>query len=135
MKVGIYWNLNKGGYSLCVMKSDRTRGTVIAHCVAVDVTGARMVVSEGGRLRSIARHKEVHAWITGELASFDGTVTDAGAALGLVPSAAAVAPVGERLRYNPHRSATFTTDAGAPVHDAASVACRMVDGRPFIVTR
>ena len=49
-RVGIYWNLKTGGFSMCLLKSDKTRGAVVAHCESVDLQNVRLVVSEGGRL-------------------------------------------------------------------------------------
>lgn len=133
MRVGVYWNLKRGGYSLCLLKSDSTRGTVIAHCRAVAVASAAMVVKEGGRLRSVAKFKEVHAWIAGDLLSFDGETTEAGSALGLSPST--VAPCdGDRFRYNPHVAATFFLDdaARSPITHADRVSAVEVDGKPVL---
>ena len=124
-RVGVYVNLRTGGFSLCLLRSDKTRGAVVAHARAVVLSDCRMVVSEGGRQRSVARFKEVHAWLSGELRAFDGTLTPAGAAAGLrAPwsaalerGAAVAAKRGRRVRYNPHTGATFVgADDGAPVH-------------------
>jgi hypothetical protein len=134
-RVGIYWNLKTGGFSMCLLKSDKTRGPVVAHCEAVDLQNVRLVVSEGGRLRSVAKYKEVHAWLAGDLQAFTGTLTEAGKAAGLESSPLASPPAGERIRYNPHRAATFTRDSDAsPIHEATRATCRMdSDGRAVLL--
>ena len=126
MRVGIYWNLKTGGFSMCLLKSDKTRGAVVAHCESVDLQNVRLMVSEGGRLRSVAKYKEVHAWLAGDLQGFTGTLTEAGIAAGLEPSPLAPPPAGERFRYNPHRAPTFTRDSDAsPIHESPRASCRM----------
>lgn len=139
MQVGIYWNLKKGGFSICLLKSAKTRGTVIAHASSVDLVDVVTTVSESGRLRSVTKAKEVHAWLAGNLASFEGELTEAGQALfagsdfSALRAPSAPAPQGARLRYNPHRAATFTTEDGAPCHGAPRVACRIgSDGKAIL---
>lgn len=129
-RFGVYWNLHKGGFSICLMKSAKTRGTVVAHASEIAIEDVTMVVNEGGRQRSIAKAKEVHAFMSGRLVGFRGTLTDAGREMGLTPSDPA--PIdGAPLRYNPHVCGSFfLNDAEqTPVTHAARVYGREEGGK------
>src|SRR4030095_13127707 len=82
MKVYVYWNLHKGGFSIKALDG-AAKGRVIAYASDVFLRDVSFKVSERGRLRSITRHKEVHAGMQGRLAGFAGTVTAQGELAGV----------------------------------------------------
>jgi hypothetical protein len=64
MKVYVYRNLHRGGYSILDPKTKR----VIAHMVSVALKNVTFKVRPGGRDRArLSGHKNVHAFVIGEL--------------------------------------------------------------------
>ncbi|WP_056145200.1 hypothetical protein [Methylobacterium sp. Leaf85] len=95
----VYRNLTLRCWSI------RERGRVVAHAPSVTLAGAVMVVRPGSRARVLRiGHREVHAWIRGDL----------------IPHAG-VPPVAVRLRYRPFLAGHFTDDCGLPIEAAAFV--------------
>jgi len=103
MRVFVYWNIRLRVFSIAESVNGR-RGKLIRHADSVALADAVFVVNENGRLRSVAKFKEVHAGIVGTLVDHvDATAMRA-------------------VTYNPHKAATFTRrDNGAPVHAAPFV--------------
>jgi len=65
-KVNVYFNLNSKLWSI------KHKGKVVAHVSNLTMIPDKFHVSESGRQRVIARkQKEVHAWISGTIISFD----------------------------------------------------------------
>jgi hypothetical protein len=111
MRVDIYWNLHKGGYSV------RHRGLVIMHTDRVALRDARFVVQRGGYEATIREHcKRVHAVVRGELDT--GPVA--------IPEHA------QRVRYNPYRCDYFHNESGGRVDAAAMVRFSVVNGKPVV---
>ena len=68
MRVQVYRNLNRGCFSI----RDKKTRKVLHHASTVVLTNCRFVVRPGGRKRTLeTRQKHVHAWVEGDLYSFD----------------------------------------------------------------
>jgi hypothetical protein len=115
MRVDVYWNLHKGGYSIRA-REGADKGRVIGYAARVDLVDATFTVREGARQRVLHdKQKSVHAWVTGTLVdSVDASCMTA-------------------VTYNPYREATFVRrDTRSPVHSAQRVAMETRDGRAFV---
>jgi len=129
MRVFVYWNLHKGGYSIKALEGP-SKGKVIAHASDVSLWGCVFKVSEPGRVKSAIGPKFVHAGVQGRLSSFKGTLTPAGEASGIadwtIPwdnaHAENVRSKGVTITYNPRRWSTFVRRADeTPIHAAHEV--------------
>ena len=71
-KVAVYYNLNRGGWSIAEYKSPRCYGKVLGYAQSVTLTDCRCVVRESSRLTVIKdKRRQVHAWIVGTLVATD----------------------------------------------------------------
>ena len=113
MRVEIYRNLHRGGFSI----RDCRTGLVIGYTDDAVVRNARLVVQPGGRRRAIAeRKRNVHAFVRGEIAEAE---------------AEAAAEVTMEVTYNPFRHETFVMrETGEPVVDAELVVLK--GGKAYI---
>lgn len=104
MLVEVYYNLHKKCLSV------RHKGKVISHTPAITLRNAKFVVREGGRQRVLQEGKKnVHAFVKGELVSYDSTEHARSAT------------------YNPYRFASFVDrETFEPVHEASLVS---INGR------
>ena len=84
MRVDVYYNLHKHLWSV----RDRRTGRVILHCDRVELTNVKFHVGQRGRERvNEEQRKNVHAWVTGDLESWEhGTVTESGSGVGTILS-------------------------------------------------
>lgn len=118
MNVDCYFNLHKKVWSI----RDRKTRRVIGHAKTVGLRDVTFRVSEPGRQRVLRdKRKNVHAFASGELVSFDGTelVSDLGRPVRLEDL--------EAVSYNPYKAGHFYRKADdAPVHSAELV---MLAGR------
>lgn len=104
LEIECYWNVRRGLWSIREVKTRR----VIDRLAKLTLRKATFRVSEAGRQRVLRTGvKNVHAVVRGEwdFSSY----------------APAVDERFERVRYNPRRCGTFTTDEGAPVVSADEV--------------
>ena len=116
MRVFVYWNLHRGGFSLRALDGS-AKGRVVAHAASVLLVNVEMRVGHASRQRIAAgAHKEVHAGFAGTLHAFEGTLTDQGRAAGLVPSwncdaeaFTEIETLWEPITYNPKRDAGFVS--------------------------
>jgi hypothetical protein len=116
MKVDVYWNLHKGGYSIRAAEGP-SRGLVVGYTDSITLSDAVFVVRESARQRVLRdRRKPVHAWVC-------GTVAKAGiVSFGLVG-----------VTYDPYRWRSFTRlDTGEPVHSAKLVILETVNGKAHV---
>jgi hypothetical protein len=116
MRVCVYWNLIKGGFSVRAAEGP-SRGRVIAYADSINLVDARFHVCESMRLRTICdRRRSVHAWIRGTITTDDFDVS------GLV-----------EVGYSPYRGPHFTGRVdGGPVHSAQQVLMMTLDGRASV---
>ena len=114
MLVDVYWNLNRGGYSIRAAEG-ADKGRVIGYAAGVDLANATFKVQTGGRDTVRRKHvKSVHAWVRGDLVATHATVT---------PHAFD----GSRVTYNPYRYDSFVMlgdGAPRPIEAAALVSLR-----------
>lgn len=100
--VKVYYNLNKGGYSVV----SRTTGRVVGWVQDITLTDVTFRVQPAGVRRIRERHqREVVAYVI-------GTIKD-------VESGPDVSGM-RQVTFNPYRASTFTID-GEPVHTAPVV--------------
>jgi len=79
-RIAVYRNLNRekqglpDSWSICeISPSGKSRGKLIRHATTVTLANCVPYVSESARQRVIrVGHREVHAWIIGEVLSVDG---------------------------------------------------------------
>ena len=96
MRVDVYWNTTKQTWSI------RHKGRVIGHGRRVVLADAEWIVRPAGRERVRATgHKNVHAWVRGEIAP-----------------TLSFADSKERVRYNPYDDEQFHTDSGEIVENS-----------------
>ncbi|WP_262176472.1 hypothetical protein [Cytobacillus firmus] len=104
--VDCYRNLHTdNGYSIRCAKT----GLVLAHCSTVQLKNAKFVVSEAGRQKTVQeKRKRVHAYIRGELVSYNEHV-----------------PMGfKKVLYNPYHTTLFTDEkTNKPIFKAEDVFC------------
>lgn len=116
MRVFVYWNLNKGGFSLRALDG-AAKGKVVAHASSVLLFDVKMTVGHASRLKIAAgAHKEVHAGFKGTLHAFQGTLTDQGERAGIdapwrcdADAFTAIETLWEPITYNPKRDAGFVS--------------------------
>ena len=79
-RVGIYRNLTRDCWSLChLSRTGASRGKLIRHADTVTAAGCTSHVSETSRQRVVrVGHREVHAWIIGDVVSVDEPVKTTG---------------------------------------------------------
>lgn len=113
MRVFVYWNLQKGGFSIKALDG-ASKGRVVAYASEIMLSDAAMIVSDKARERiKGGAPKEVHAGFRATLDGFRGSVTPMGEACGLSPSFAFdVAGMSngnpwQAITYNPHRDSGF----------------------------
>lgn len=105
-RVDVYRNLHtNNGYSIRCAKS----GLVLAHCSTVRLKNAKFVVSESGRQKTIQeKRKRVHAYVRGELATFNE----------------ALPKDFEKVEYNPYFTPFFmSARTNEPLYEAREVYC------------
>lgn len=122
MKVRIYFNLHRGGWSIQCAKTRRVLnvGTKVVTCALVN---ARFVVSESGRQRVLKeKRKNVHAVVEGDLSDFK-----------LVGYGLHNVEESVKVTYNPYHGSTFyRKDDLTPVRFAFGVRFEIVDGKPSV---
>lgn len=99
----VYWNLHRLCWSLVAVDGPDKRKVCGHSYDGVLLNDATFQVSEAGRQRVIREGKKnVHAYVTGTLASTNGTPHRL-----------------TRVRYNPYQAPTFTLSfTDTPVHEA-----------------
>lgn len=100
MRVFVYWNLNRGLWSVKALEGPY-KGRVVFRTPHVILTGAEGKVSEAGRQRVLReRKKNVHAGIVGRWA---GPVSYSD----FWHFAKEVVAIGDRVTYNPYKYSQF----------------------------
>lgn len=120
MKVQIYFNLHRGGWSIRDTKTRKVLN-VGTKVTTVALRNVKFKVSESGRQRVLReKRKNVHAVVEGELDDYRF--------IHLVEDQEHV-----RVSYNPYfGSCFFRTDDTTPVRFAFGVLLEIVDGRPKV---
>lgn len=119
MKVAVYWNLHKKCWSI-QSREGEDYGKLFDHAETVRLQHCQFKVSEAGRQRVLRENrKNVHAFVVGELVTYD--TTD-----GRRVSFGNYSPLRDNLRmvhvsYNPRVSRNFFTDNGMPIRSASEV--------------
>lgn len=108
MRVRVYRNLTRGGYSI----QDTKNGLVVARWPEVLLSGCKFVVRQGGRNRMLKeRVKNVHAFVLGHLDGVGVEDTYIDEMDGLV----------NRVTYQPYERDYFIDQSGLKVESAEIV--------------
>jgi len=118
MRVDIYWNLNRGGYSIRAVEGPM-KNRVVGYAAGADLVNATFKVQAGARERvRRERVKSVHAWVRGELIATHELIT-------AHPEAA---EAWARVTYNPYKFDSFVELDGngnaTPIEHAERVSLR-----------
>lgn len=127
MRVFVYWNLNRGGFSIKALDG-AAKGKVVAHASDVLLFDVHMTVGHASRQRIAAgAHKEVHAGFKGTLHAFQGTLTAQGEAACIdapwrcdADAFTAIETLWEPVTYNPKRDAGFVSRVDGRLVETAS---------------